>query len=118
MCAGLDGVVVRLKDTAEQRSAGVRTRFPHRAIAVKLPAVERQTVLEAAEWEVGRTGCPHRPRSERNPGRKTHPRRAPTRSHRAASTCLRFDHPRQCMCRAGSGFVPAVRHGAAGGGRA
>ncbi|WP_437081112.1 NAD-dependent DNA ligase LigA [Streptomyces sp. enrichment culture] len=53
---GIDGVVVKLNDTAEQRSAGVGTRFPYWAIAVKLPAVERQTVLEAVEWEVGRTG--------------------------------------------------------------
>ncbi|MEV4195084.1 NAD-dependent DNA ligase LigA [Streptomyces toxytricini] len=53
---GIDGVVVKLNDTAEQGSAGVGTRFPYWAIAVKLPAVERQTVLEAVEWEVGRTG--------------------------------------------------------------
>ncbi|AXE28351.1 DNA ligase (NAD(+)) LigA (plasmid) [Streptomyces globosus] len=53
---GIDGVVVKLNDTAEQRSAGMGTRFPYWAIAVKLPAVERQTVLEAVEWEVGRTG--------------------------------------------------------------
>ncbi|WP_424892291.1 NAD-dependent DNA ligase LigA [Streptomyces sp. XH2] len=53
---GIDGVVVKLNDTAEQQSAGTGTRFPHWAIAVKLPAVERQTVLEDVVWEVGRTG--------------------------------------------------------------
>ncbi|MFI9202764.1 helix-hairpin-helix domain-containing protein [Streptomyces sp. NPDC053048] len=53
---GIDGVVVKLNDTAEQQAAGTGTRFPHWAIAVKLPAVERQTVLENVVWEVGRTG--------------------------------------------------------------
>ncbi|MFH9725419.1 NAD-dependent DNA ligase LigA [Streptomyces sp. NPDC017254] len=53
---GIDGVVVKLNDTAEQQSAGFGTRFPHWAIAVKLPAVERQTVLQEVVWEVGRTG--------------------------------------------------------------
>ncbi|MEU6863491.1 NAD-dependent DNA ligase LigA [Streptomyces sp. NPDC046876] len=53
---GIDGVVVKLNDTAEQTAAGFGTRFPYWAIAVKLPAVERQTVLEDVVWEVGRTG--------------------------------------------------------------
>lgn len=53
---GIDGVVVKLNDTAEQEAAGVGSRFPHWAIAVKLPAVERQTVLDEVVWEVGRTG--------------------------------------------------------------
>jgi DNA ligase (NAD+) len=53
---GIDGVVVKLNDTAEQQSAGVGSRFPYWAIAFKLPAVERQTVLEDVVWEVGRTG--------------------------------------------------------------
>lgn len=45
-----------MNDAGEQAAAGFGTRFPHWAIAVKLPAVERQTVLEGVEWEVGRTG--------------------------------------------------------------
>lgn len=53
---GIDGVVVKLNDAAEQQAVGTGTRFPHWAIAVKLPAVERQTVLEDVVWEVGRTG--------------------------------------------------------------
>ncbi|MGW4687030.1 NAD-dependent DNA ligase LigA [Streptomyces sp. NPDC004244] len=53
---GIDGVVVKLDDTAEQQSAGFGTRFPYWAIAVKLPAVERRTVLQDVVWEVGRTG--------------------------------------------------------------
>ncbi|MGW2436516.1 NAD-dependent DNA ligase LigA [Streptomyces goshikiensis] len=53
---GIDGVVIKLNDTAEQEAIGSGTRFPYWAIAVKLPAVERQTVLEDVVWEVGRTG--------------------------------------------------------------
>ncbi|MEU3778570.1 NAD-dependent DNA ligase LigA, partial [Streptomyces sp. NPDC032472] len=53
---GIDGVVVKLNDAAEQAAVGLGTRFPYWAIAVKLPAVERQTVLEDVVWEVGRTG--------------------------------------------------------------
>ncbi|MEU7072867.1 NAD-dependent DNA ligase LigA [Streptomyces narbonensis] len=53
---GIDGVVIKMNDAGEQAAAGVGSRFPHWAIAVKLPAVERQTVLEDVVWEVGRTG--------------------------------------------------------------
>ncbi|MFC9793052.1 NAD-dependent DNA ligase LigA [Streptomyces sp. NPDC057695] len=53
---GIDGLVVKLNDTAEQEAAGLGSRFPHWAIAVKLPAIERQTILEDVVWEVGRTG--------------------------------------------------------------
>ncbi|MEU5958160.1 NAD-dependent DNA ligase LigA [Streptomyces sp. NPDC047525] len=53
---GIDGVVIKLNDAAEQAAAGFGSRFPHWAIAVKLAAVERQTVLEDVVWEVGRTG--------------------------------------------------------------
>lgn len=53
---GIDGVVIKVNDTAEQSAAGFGSRFPYWAIAFKLPAVERQTVLEDVVWEVGRTG--------------------------------------------------------------
>ncbi|MGW1927617.1 NAD-dependent DNA ligase LigA, partial [Streptomyces massasporeus] len=53
---GIDGLVIKLNDTSEQEAAGLGSRFPHWAIAVKLPAIERQTVLEDVVWEVGRTG--------------------------------------------------------------
>ncbi|MFD3533684.1 NAD-dependent DNA ligase LigA [Streptomyces sp. NPDC058664] len=53
---GIDGVVIKLDDCAEQEEIGFGTRFPYWAIAVKLPAVERQTVLQDVVWEVGRTG--------------------------------------------------------------
>ncbi|WP_374195528.1 hypothetical protein [Streptomyces sp. ISL-87] len=53
---GIDGVVIKADDAAEQAKAGFATRHPHWAIAYKLPAVERQTKLVGVEWNVGRTG--------------------------------------------------------------
>lgn len=53
---GIDGVVVKADSATEQATAGFGTRFPHWAVAYKLPAVERQTVLRDVFWEVGRTG--------------------------------------------------------------
>ncbi|MGW5418647.1 NAD-dependent DNA ligase LigA [Streptomyces sp. NPDC003943] len=54
---GIDGVVIKADSAAEQAAAGLGSRFPYWAIAYKLPAVERQTVLEGVEWAVGRTGA-------------------------------------------------------------
>ncbi|MFD7561010.1 NAD-dependent DNA ligase LigA [Streptomyces sp. NPDC059835] len=53
---GIDGVVIKANDAAEQTAAGFGSRFPYWAIAFKLPAVERRTVLTDVIWEVGRTG--------------------------------------------------------------
>ncbi|MFI1977760.1 NAD-dependent DNA ligase LigA [Streptomyces wedmorensis] len=53
---GIDGVVIKADSAAEQAAAGLGSRFPYWAIAFKLPAVERQTVLRDVIWEVGRTG--------------------------------------------------------------
>ncbi|MEU5430809.1 NAD-dependent DNA ligase LigA [Streptomyces olivoreticuli] len=53
---GIDGVVVKANDAGDQAAAGAGSRFPHWAIAFKLPAVERQTKLLGVEWNVGRTG--------------------------------------------------------------
>lgn len=53
---GIDGVVVKLDDLAEQASAGTGSRHPHWATAYKLPAVERRTRLLDVTWSVGRTG--------------------------------------------------------------
>ncbi|MGY4394504.1 NAD-dependent DNA ligase LigA [Streptomyces sp. TE12347] len=53
---GIDGVVIKLDNAAEQEAVGLGSRFPYFAVAFKLPAVERQTVLEDVVWEVGRTG--------------------------------------------------------------
>ncbi|MEX0172232.1 NAD-dependent DNA ligase LigA [Streptomyces sp. LMG1-1-1.1] len=53
---GIDGVVIKADSAAEQAAVGLGSRFPYWAIAFKLPAVERQTVLRDVIWEVGRTG--------------------------------------------------------------
>ncbi|MFI8823746.1 NAD-dependent DNA ligase LigA [Streptomyces sp. NPDC053431] len=53
---GIDGVVVKANDHAEQQAAGSGTRHPHWAVAYKLPPVEARTRLLAVEWNVGRTG--------------------------------------------------------------
>ncbi|GAA3087380.1 hypothetical protein GCM10020000_87770 [Streptomyces olivoverticillatus] len=53
---GIDGVVIKANDSGDQAAAGTGSRFPHWAIAYKLPAVERQTRLLDVEWNVGRTG--------------------------------------------------------------
>ncbi|MFF8596806.1 NAD-dependent DNA ligase LigA [Streptomyces sp. NPDC015220] len=53
---GIDGVVVKANSAAERRAAGFGSRFPYWAVAYKLPAVERTTVLLDVEWNVGRTG--------------------------------------------------------------
>lgn len=53
---GIDGVVIKANSAAEQRKAGFGSRYPHWAIAYKLPAVERTTKLLGVEWNVGRTG--------------------------------------------------------------
>ncbi|MFE2014258.1 NAD-dependent DNA ligase LigA [Streptomyces sp. NPDC059491] len=53
---GIDGVVIKADSADEQAAVGVGSRFPYWAIAYKLPAVERQTLLLDVVWEVGRTG--------------------------------------------------------------
>ncbi len=53
---GIDGVVIKADRADEQQAAGFGSRYPHWAIAYKLPAVERSTVLLDVEWNVGRTG--------------------------------------------------------------
>lgn len=53
---GIDGVVIKADDPADQEKAGCGSRAPRWAIAYKLPAVERVTRLLAVEWNVGRTG--------------------------------------------------------------
>ncbi|WP_067477500.1 NAD-dependent DNA ligase LigA [Actinomadura hibisca] len=53
---GIDGIVIKADDAADQRQAGFSSRAPRWAIAYKLPAVEKITKLLAVEWNVGRTG--------------------------------------------------------------
>ncbi|WP_026413267.1 NAD-dependent DNA ligase LigA [Actinomadura oligospora] len=53
---GIDGIVVKADNAADQRRAGFSSRAPRWAIAYKLPAAEKITKLVGVEWNVGRTG--------------------------------------------------------------
>lgn len=53
----IDGVVFKLDDFAKQQRAGLVSRAPRWAVAWKFPAMERTTVVEAIEVQVGRTGA-------------------------------------------------------------
>jgi DNA ligase (NAD+) len=53
----IDGVVYKLDDFAEQREMGFVGRAPRWAIAHKFPAQEQQSVVEAIEVNIGRTGA-------------------------------------------------------------
>ena len=52
----IDGVVVKVDDFALQQELGVTSKFPRWAIAFKYPALQAETVVEAIEVQVGRTG--------------------------------------------------------------
>ncbi len=52
----IDGLVIKLDSFAEQEVAGFLTRTPRWAIAYKLPAQEKTTILKKVDWQVGRTG--------------------------------------------------------------
>jgi DNA ligase (NAD+) len=52
----VDGVVVKLEETALQTRAGFVSRAPRFAVAVKFPAEEASTLLLDIEIQVGRTG--------------------------------------------------------------
>jgi len=53
----IDGVVYKLDDLAGQRELGFVGRTPRWAIAHKFPAQEQQTVVEAIDVNIGRTGA-------------------------------------------------------------
>lgn len=53
---GIDGVVIKVNDLAQQATLGFTNRGPRWAVAFKFPAEQAMTVLLGILWQVGRTG--------------------------------------------------------------
>jgi DNA ligase (NAD+) len=52
----IDGMVIKINEIASREKLGQRSKSPRWAIAYKFPAEEAETVIEAIEIQVGRTG--------------------------------------------------------------
>lgn len=53
----VDGVVIKVDDLATREELGIKSRSPRWAVAYKFPPREAETVLEAIQVQVGRTGA-------------------------------------------------------------
>jgi DNA ligase (NAD+) len=52
----IDGIVIKVNEFSVQDELGFTVKAPRWAIAYKFPPEEAQTVVEAIEWTIGRTG--------------------------------------------------------------
>jgi len=52
----IDGIVLKVDDFALREELGARSKSPRWAIAWKFPAQEESTLVQAVDWQVGRTG--------------------------------------------------------------
>ncbi|OGC95191.1 MAG: DNA ligase (NAD(+)) LigA [candidate division Zixibacteria bacterium RBG_16_53_22] len=52
----IDGIVIKVNSYEQQAIAGVLSRSPRWAVAWKFPAVQKTTIVEKIEVQVGRTG--------------------------------------------------------------
>ena len=53
---GIDGVVLKVNDLAEQQTLGNTVKVPRWEIAYKFPPEEAETIVHDIEWTIGRTG--------------------------------------------------------------
>ena len=52
----IDGAVIKIDDYATREALGYTDKFPRWAVAYKFEAEETTTLLEAVDWQIGRTG--------------------------------------------------------------
>jgi len=52
----LDGMVIKIDDMKTQNSLGYTVKNPKFSVAYKFPAIEKSTILQSVDYQVGRTG--------------------------------------------------------------